>query len=149
MASHAGNKQTLAGRAWLRAGLVVSAGAALAAGGAASAQAVPAGELVDHTLSNAREVTAGAETGRQKAPSPQEAMEKTTPAVVGGVLGPVRRLQLDPFAGTGADPLANAIGTQVADFPAVSTADVTAPLTRGDTIGELPLVREALGTLPG
>ncbi|MFF5716831.1 hypothetical protein [Streptomyces buecherae] len=149
MASRTGNKQALASRAWLRAGLVVTAAGAALAGGAASAQAAPAGELVDHTLSNARNVTADAETEQKKLPSPQEAMAQTTPAVVGGVLGPVKRLQLDPFAGTGADPLANAIGTQVADFPAVSTADVTAPLTRGDTIAELPLVQDVLGSLPG
>ncbi|MER0245399.1 hypothetical protein AAHZ94_26130 [Streptomyces sp. HSW2009] len=148
MASRPGNKQPFAARALLRAGLVVSAaGAALAAGGAAGAQAAPADDLVNHALTNAQDLAAETEAGR--GPSPQEAMAKTLPAVVGGVVGPVKHLQVDPFAGTGADPLANAIGTQIADFPEVSTADLTAPLTRGDTIGELPLARQVLGALPG
>lgn len=53
---------------------------------------------------------------------------------------PVTHLRLDPLAGTGADPLDNAVGTQLADFEPVSTAAVTDPLTSGGALKDLPLV---------
>ncbi|WP_267246187.1 hypothetical protein [Streptomyces sp. PR69] len=66
-----------------------------------------------------------------------------------GALGPVKSLQLDPLANTGVDPLDNAVGTQVADFPSVSTALATDPVTKGGSLGTLPLVGQAAGLLPG
>ncbi|MGW7195128.1 hypothetical protein, partial [Streptomyces chryseus] len=69
-------------------------------------------------------------------------------ATAGGV-GPVKDFHLNPLAGTGVDPLDNGLGTQVADFQPLSTAAVTAPLTQGDALRELPLVGPATGLLPG
>ncbi|MDH2391879.1 hypothetical protein QCN29_24480 [Streptomyces sp. HNM0663] len=66
-----------------------------------------------------------------------------------GALGPVKSLQLDPLANTGVDPLDNAVGTQVADFPPVSTALATDPVAKGGSLGTLPLVGQVAGLLPG
>ena len=54
-------------------------------------------------------------------------------------LGPLTRLQLDPLAKTGVDPLANGIGTQVADFKPVGTDLVTGHLTEGGAVADLPV----------
>ncbi|ONK12226.1 hypothetical protein [Streptomyces sp. MP131-18] len=65
-------------------------------------------------------------------------------------LDPALDLQLDPLAGTGSDPLANGVRTQVADFPALGTDVVTGPLTRGASARELPgeVIGGLLGGLP-
>ncbi|WP_372345944.1 hypothetical protein [Streptomyces sp. KL116D] len=116
-------------RTLLRAGLTVAAaGAAVAAGGAA-ASAAPG---------------AGADPG-----TPVQALTQAVGTSAGYGLAPVKDLKLDPLAGTGVDPLDNAIGTQVADFKPVSTAAVTGPVTSGSSLSELPLVGPATGLLPG
>ena len=66
-----------------------------------------------------------------------------------GALAPVKRLQLDPLANTGVDPLNNAVGTQIADFKPVSTAMVTDPVAKGGALQDLPLVGQATALLPG
>ncbi|SCF83596.1 hypothetical protein GA0115255_108191, partial [Streptomyces sp. Ncost-T6T-2b] len=43
-------------------------------------------------------------------------------------------------AGTGVDPLDNAVGTQIADFKPVTTAIVTDPITSGGALSDLPVV---------
>ncbi|MEU2245467.1 hypothetical protein [Streptomyces sp. NPDC019224] len=129
MARHALSKSRH--RALLRAGLTVTAvGAAFGAGGAA-AQAAPL-PVVQETgtetvLGEAAGATGGAVTGA------------LGHAVENGI-APVTHLRLDPLAGTGTDPLDNAVGTQVADFKPISTALVTDPLTSGGAIKDLPVV---------
>ncbi|SCE53659.1 hypothetical protein GA0115235_12361, partial [Streptomyces sp. DpondAA-F4a] len=55
--------------------------------------------------------------------------------------GPARR--------TGADPLDNAVGAQIADFKPVTTAIVTDPLTSGGALADLPLVGKVTGLITG
>ncbi|WP_330240423.1 hypothetical protein [Streptomyces sp. NBC_00525] len=129
MARHALSKSRR--RTLLRAGLTVTAvGAALGAGGAA-AQAAPLPVVqdtgTDAVLGEATGAAGGAVTGA------------LGHAVRNGI-APVTHLRLDPLAGTGTDPLDNAVGTQVADFKPLSTALVTDPLTSGGAIKDLPLV---------
>ncbi|WP_050776793.1 hypothetical protein [Streptomyces sp. SPB074] len=62
-------------------------------------------------------------------------------------LGGVTNLQLDPLAGTGTDPLANGVGTQVADFKPVGTTDLTGPVTSGASLAELPVAGDVVHTL--
>ncbi|MEU2130853.1 hypothetical protein [Streptomyces sp. NPDC018352] len=138
MARHALSKSPR--RALLRAGLTVTAvGAALGAGGAA-AQAAP----LPHVP------VVGADTGLGAAG------EAATGAVTGALghslsngIAPVTHLRLDPLAGTGTDPLDNAVGTQVADFKPLSTAAVTDPLTSGGALKDLPVVGPVAQALHG
>ena len=55
-------------------------------------------------------------------------------------VGPLTRLQLDPLANTGVDPLDNGLGTQVADFKPVGTNLVTDHVTKGGAAADLPVV---------
>ncbi|HWU11801.1 MAG TPA: hypothetical protein VN520_36540, partial [Streptomyces sp.] len=66
-----------------------------------------------------------------------------------GTVKPVTDLQLDPLAGTGVDPLDNAMGAQVADFKPVTTAVVTDPLTSGAALGDLPVIGTVTGLITG
>ncbi|PCG87585.1 hypothetical protein CIB93_02505 [Streptomyces sp. WZ.A104] len=130
MALHARKPQR---RVLLRAGLTVSAlGAALGAG-AGSAQAV--------------QLPAAAEAPEQGVSALQAVSETAAPAVTSALgtslasgIAPVTDLQLDPLAGTGVDPLDNAVGTQIADFKPVTTAVVTDPITSGGALSDLPVV---------
>ncbi|MFI9355885.1 hypothetical protein ACWGLP_12755 [Streptomyces lydicus] len=134
MPSHARPRTGRVPRTLLRAGLAVSAaGAALAAGGAATANAAPAPAPAHGTDTGA---TASALTGA------------LLHSVAGGV-GPVKNLQLDPFANTAVDPLANAVATQVADFKPLSTTLVTGSLSRGAALRDVPLVGLTTRVLPG
>ncbi|WP_406454044.1 hypothetical protein OG782_23635 [Streptomyces sp. NBC_00876] len=138
MARHALSKSRR--RALLRAGLTVTAvGAALGAGGAV-AQAAPL------PLAPA----AGADS------SIGEAGDAAVSGAAGALghsldsgLAPVTHLRLDPLAGTGVDPLDNAVGTQIADFKPVSTAALTDPVTSGGALKDLPVVGQVAGLLHG
>ncbi|WNI29644.1 hypothetical protein [Streptomyces sp. ITFR-6] len=139
MARHALSKSPR--RALLRAGLTVTAvGAALGAGGAA-AQAAP--------------LPAAPVTGSDSGSSGLGAATDAAGGALTGALGPaldnsiapVTHLRLDPLAGTGTDPLDNAVGTQIADFKPVSTALVTDPLTSGGALKDLPVVGQVTGLL--
>lgn len=125
MPSHARPKRPGPSRAVFRTVLTaVATGAALAAAGAAGASAatpVPLGG-------------AGGVLGNQDVPA---------------ALGALSHLQVNPLAKTGVDPLDNSAGTQVADFQPVSTALATGPLSRGDSLSELPVVGTAARALPG
>lgn len=132
MASHARPKPSRVPRALLRVSVVASAaGAALAAGGAASAQAAPARSLTNNTSAAAEGLTGA-----------------LLHSAAGG-LGTVKNLQLNPLANTSVDPLANAVGTQIADFKPLSTRILTAPLSEGGALKDLPLVGEVTRLLPG
>ncbi|THA32340.1 hypothetical protein E6R18_14105 [Streptomyces sp. A1277] len=138
MARHALSKSRR--RTLLRAGLTVTAvGAALGAGGAA-AQAAPLPVVqatgTDTSLGDATEAAGGAVTG---------ALGQSLDSGI----APVTHLRLDPLAGTGVDPLDNAVGTQVADFKPLSTALVTDPVTSGGALKDLPVVGQAVDALHG
>ncbi|MEU3605875.1 hypothetical protein AB0E83_10525 [Streptomyces sp. NPDC035033] len=122
MARHAEPKAPRRGLL-LKAGLGVTAAGAAVLGAGASAQAVaPVPLPVDSlTRTDAGAAGAGALTG-----------------VAHGV-GPLTRLQLDPLANTGVDPLANGLGTQVADFKPVGTNLVTDHVTQGGAVADLPV----------
>ncbi|GGR37655.1 hypothetical protein [Streptomyces roseolus] len=124
MARHAEPKHPRRGLLF-KAGLGVTAAGAAVFGAAAAAQAVPGAAVplpVDSlTRTDAAAAGAGALSG-----------------VTHGV-GPLTRLQLDPLAKTGVDPLANGIGTQVADFKPVGTHLVTDHVTQGGAVADLPV----------
>ncbi|MEU1369409.1 hypothetical protein ABZ454_25190 [Streptomyces sp. NPDC005803] len=135
MARHALSKSRR--RSLLRAGLTVAAvGAALGAGGAAAQAApLPLGQAT------------GADTDLGAA---------SAAGIAGGLghsldnsVAPVTHLRLNPLAGTGVDPLDNAVGTQVADFKPISTEVATDPLTSGGALKDLPVAGQATGLLPG
>ncbi|MFC9393527.1 hypothetical protein ACFTWS_10225 [Streptomyces sp. NPDC057027] len=132
MARHA-QPRTSRRSALLRAGLGVTAvGAAVLGAGAAAQAAAPVPLPVDSlTRTDAGAAGAGALDG-----------------VTQGV-GPLTRLQLDPLANTGVDPLDNGLGTQVADFKPVGTNLVTDHVTKGGAVADLPVVGGlARGLLP-
>ncbi|MFE6227299.1 MULTISPECIES: hypothetical protein [unclassified Streptomyces] len=122
MARHAEPKDPRRGLLF-KAGLgVTAAGAAVFGAGAAAQAAAPLPLPVDSlTRTDAGAAGAGALTG-----------------VTHGI-GPLTRLQLDPLAKTGVDPLANGVGTQVADFKPVGTNLVTDHLTQGGAVADLPV----------
>lgn len=138
MARHALSKPRR--RALLRAGLTLTAlGAALGAGGAA-AQAAP----LPAAPATGADSTLGA-VSDAAAPALTSALGYG----LAGAVAPVTDLQLDPLAGTGVDPLDNAVGTQVADFKPVTTAIVTDPLTSGAALGDLPVAGQMTGLVTG
>ncbi|WDT89003.1 hypothetical protein H0E86_23625 [Streptomyces sp. SCSIO-PteL053] len=119
-------------RVLLRAGLTFTAlGAALGAG-AGSAQAVslpPAAEVPEQGVRPPA-------VGETAAPAVTSALGTSLVSSV----APITDLQLDPLAGTGVDPLDNAVGTQIADFKPVTTAILTDPITSGGSLSDLPVV---------
>ncbi|MFC7931725.1 hypothetical protein [Streptomyces cinereoruber] len=123
MARHAAPR-TSRRSALLKAGLTVTAaGAALVGAGAGAQAAAPVPLPVDSlTQTDAGAAGAGALSG------------------VGHALGPLTRLQLDPLANTGVDPLDNGVGTQVADFKPLGTNLVTDHVTKGGAVADLPVV---------
>ncbi|MGA4839972.1 hypothetical protein [Streptomyces sp. G45] len=126
-------------RALLRAGVALGvAGVALGAGGA-GAVAAPAAAPAEAPASGLSGL------GNLDATTAGEGLLHG----LGQAVRPVKRLQLDPLAGTGVDPLDNAVGTQVADFKPVSSAVATAPITQGGSISDLPVVGAVANALPG
>jgi hypothetical protein len=119
MARHTAKKSSAAQRALLRAGLTLTA----------APLASPVGDLDAAAAGGG--VTGALHTATQ------------------GGLAPVNHLKINPLAGTGVDPLDNAIGTRVADFQPVSTAVATGPLAKGGALADLPLVGPATGLLRG
>ena len=68
---------------------------------------------------------------------------------VGYVTGPVAGLKPNPLAGTGVAPLDNGIATQLADFQPVASQMLTGPVAQAQSIGNVPVVGQALGVLGG
>lgn len=120
MACHARRPRARA-RSALRAGVVLSAAGFAALSGAGAAQADIISSL-----------------------EPEDTVD-----TVGHVLAPAKRLQLDPFANTGVDPLNNGVTTQVADFRQVGTTTLTDPITQGASVTGLPVVGGVARLLPG
>ncbi|MEU7313579.1 hypothetical protein [Streptomyces sp. NPDC007083] len=134
-------------RVLLRAGLLatVLGAAALGSGGQAAMAAEHGGTAEKSGV--AEDLDAAGRGGAVAVRSAAEGLAAPARETVRGTgialartLETVTGLQLDPLANTGTDPLDNAVGTQVADFRAVSTAALTGPLARGASLGELPLV---------
>ncbi|PVE11061.1 hypothetical protein [Streptomyces scopuliridis] len=124
-------------RTLLRAGLTLTAaGVALGLGGTAAQAADPAAP------------TPATGTGQQLSESSSAAGQALTGSV-GYVLGPLTDLKLYPLAKTGVDPLDNAVGAQIADFKPVSTAPLTAPLTEGAALKDVPVLGPTLGAAAG
>ncbi|MFD8208088.1 hypothetical protein ACFV2S_17050 [Streptomyces sp. NPDC059695] len=132
MARHA-EPRTPRRSALLKAGLTVTAAGAAVFGAGAAAQAAAPVPLPVDSLSRTDAGAAGA-------------------GALAGVtqgLGPLTRLQLDPLANTGVDPLDNGLGTQIADFKPVGTNLVTDHITKGGAVADLPVVGGvARGLLP-
>ncbi|OKI09836.1 hypothetical protein A6A06_04155 [Streptomyces sp. CB02923] len=118
-------------RSVVRVGLALSAaGAALAAAGTAPAAAT----APEHD---------------NRAAQTAQALTDALGHALAGSIGPVKKLKLDPLAGTAADPLTNKIGTQIADFKPLTTGIVTDPIAGGAALQDLPLVGKVVGLLPG
>ncbi|MFG2886028.1 hypothetical protein ACGFYV_27650 [Streptomyces sp. NPDC048297] len=114
---------------------LVAAGAALAAGSAAA-----------HAQTGAPVVDVPSRPTSLGAVDPQAGLQGLTGSV-GYVTGPVAALKPNPLAGTGVDPLDNGVGTQVADFKAVGSRMLTAPIAQAPSVGSLPVAGQVLGPL--
>jgi hypothetical protein len=134
MARHSAPQSPFARRALLA---VTTAGVALGAGAGTAAAADGAAPVVD--VLRTRPTSLGSV-------DPQADL-KTLTGTVGHVTGPVAGLKPNPLAGTGVDPLDNGVGTQVADFRAVKSRDLTGPVAQAPSIGSIPVVGQALGGL--
>ncbi|MGW1909530.1 hypothetical protein ACWCQS_01885 [Streptomyces sp. NPDC002076] len=114
---------------------LATAGAALGAG-AATAHANPAGPAVEVPW---RPTSLGRI-------DPNAGLTALT-GTVGHVTGPLAGLKPNPLAGTGADPLDNGVGAQLADFKPATTRMLTAPVAEARSLGAVPVVGQALGVL--
>ncbi|MEB8338581.1 hypothetical protein [Streptomyces endophyticus] len=136
MARHVDHKPSSVRRTLMRVGLTVTAAGAVVAGGGAAASAAP----IPLPQSS---------TGDSNIDGAAEGVSTALNSATSNGLGTLKKLPLDPLAGTGVDPLANSIGTQVADFAPVSTSAVTGPVASGASLEELPVVGPVTGVLPG
>lgn len=110
---------------------------------AAAATLVPAAAAVAAT-------PAPAGTAAPDAALPLDGLPtQTVTGALGAGVAPVRNLTLDPLANTGVDPLDNGVGSQVADFAPLSTTAVTDQVTRGGSLGTLPVIGPVSGALTG
>ncbi|WP_030254034.1 hypothetical protein [Streptomyces violens] len=125
-------------------GLLLRAGLAVSVAGAALAVGAPAATAADGKA-DGKSDPASLEDIRAATKSTVGALEQATSSG----LGTVKNLRLNPLAGTGSDPLNNAVGTQIADFKPISTAVLTAPLASGASLGQLPVVGQLTQVLPG
>ncbi|MFF7900603.1 hypothetical protein ACFZCV_17680 [Streptomyces sp. NPDC007920] len=131
MARHASLSRSTARRTLVA---VATAGAALGVGAtAASAEILPGGGE-GHLLSS---------LGRADTQSGVRALTGT----VGHTTGTVAALKPNPLAGTGVDPLDNGVGTRLADFRPVSSQALTGPVAQAPSVGAVPVVGQALGSV--
>lgn len=136
-ARHARTQRSTRSRALLRAGLVSAAGAAMVAGGATAASAEDGDKIRIRTPIKALNTTM------------VQGGEISPPAALTYAVAPLKNLRPNPLAQTPVDPTNNQVGTQIADFRPIGTGVVTAPLSRGDSVRQLPVVGEATRVLPG
>ncbi|MGW7405020.1 hypothetical protein ACWGI9_15020 [Streptomyces sp. NPDC054833] len=132
MARHASPHNPTARRALIA---LATAGAALGAG---AATASAAGPLVDMP---SRPTSLGKV-------DPAAGMQSLT-GTLGYALGPVAGLKPNPLAGTGADPLDNGVGTQLADFKPITSKTLTGPVAQAESLGAVPVVGQATKLLGG
>jgi hypothetical protein len=128
MARHASPHNPTAQRA-----LVALATAGVALGAGAATAAADTQPVVDHPSSVGR---ADPLTGLQQ-----------VRGAVGHVTGTVSGLKPNPLAGTGADPLDNGVGTQLADFRPVNSQTLTRPVAQAQSVGSIPVVGQAANLL--
>jgi hypothetical protein len=129
MARHTSPQHPVAQRALIA---LATAGAALGAG-AATAQAGPVVAVPWRPASLGHT-------------APDAGLTALT-GTVGHVTGTLAGLKPNPLAGTGADPLNNGVGAQLADFKPATTQMVTAPVAEAESLGAVPVVGQALGVL--
>lgn len=70
-------------------------------------------------------------------------------ATLGYVTGPLLDIQPNPLAGTGADPLDNGVGAQLADFKPLTSQALTAPIAEAKSFGSMPVVGGVTRLLQG
>ncbi|MEV0266494.1 hypothetical protein AB0I49_34830 [Streptomyces sp. NPDC050617] len=138
--------QPLLPRVLLRAGLGVTAGAACVAAGTTAANAAALPDAAPPDLRPANTADAGTVLA---AAVPTGPVTRALGTSLDGGIGPVKNLRLDPLARTGADPLDNGVGTQIADFKPIGTDLVTKPVTDGGNLKGLPVAGPVVGLLPG
>ncbi|MFF5106016.1 hypothetical protein [Streptomyces sp. NPDC000134] len=66
---------------------------------------------------------------------------------LGHAAGPVAGLKPNPLAGTGVDPLDNGVGTEVADFPPLTSTALTGPVAQAESVAAVPVLGRAAGLL--
>jgi hypothetical protein len=135
MARHAAQQNTLARKTARIAAMVgmAAAGAAVASP-AAFASTAPVVNALDTRPASLGDV------------EPQAGLQALT-GTVGHVTGTVEGLKPNPLAGTGVDPLDNAVGTQLADFKPLSSKALTGPVAEAQSIGAIPVAGQAAGLL--
>ncbi|WP_326578238.1 hypothetical protein OG250_15300 [Streptomyces sp. NBC_00487] len=116
---------------------VTTAGVALGAGAGTAAAADGAAPVVD--AMRTRPTSLGTV-------DPQAALQALT-GTIGHVTGPVAGLKPNPLAGTGVDPLANGVGTQLADFKPLTSTALTGPVAQAPSIGSIPVLGQVVGSL--
>ncbi|MCQ8769374.1 hypothetical protein V7793_12065 [Streptomyces sp. KLMMK] len=149
MASHARHARSaskesraLRRRMLLRVGLTVSAGAAFAAGGAASASADTG---MDGGTSTGM---ARAQFGETNIPAAIEGANKGLGAGAEAVFDTAKTLRTNPFAGTPVDPFDNTVGTKVGNMKPVTTKPATQPISNGGSLTDLPVAGNLTSLLP-
>ncbi|WP_431043965.1 hypothetical protein ACQUSR_20115 [Streptomyces sp. P1-3] len=140
-ARHTRTPQRLRSRALFRATLAVSAAGAALVGSGASEAAATSGSTPD-----AVNVTSAVPLLNSKM---VKGRGITAPAALTNTLGTLKHLQANPWARTPVDPLNNSVETKIADFKPAGTKSITAPLSDGAKIGEIPATRPATDALPG
>ncbi|MGK5732550.1 hypothetical protein [Streptomyces sp. URMC 124] len=125
----------------LRVGLTVSAGAAFAAGGAASASA----ETMEPGAGTG---VARAQLGETNIPAAVEGANTGLAAGAEGVFDTVKTLRTNPFAGTPVDPFDNTVGTKVGNMKPVTTKPATQPISKGGSLTDLPVASNLTSLLP-
>ncbi|GAA2602954.1 hypothetical protein [Streptomyces axinellae] len=138
--SRPASQKTPSPRALVRAGLLVTlVGAAFASSGPAAMAAEQGGGKPD--------AAAGFKAAAEGLTAPVSGTVYGLGRGLGESLVVAKEMPLNPMAGTGTDPLNNAVATKVADFREVSTAALTGPLARGASLTELPLAGPVAGSL--
>ncbi|MGK5549250.1 hypothetical protein ACSNOH_31665 [Streptomyces sp. URMC 127] len=122
-------------------GLTVSAGAAFAAGGAASASA----DAVDPGMGSG---VARAQLGETNIPAAVQGADKGLEAGAEGIFDTVKTLRTNPLAGTPVDPFDNTVGTKVGPMEPVTTRPATQPISKGGSLTDLPVASNLTSLLP-
>ncbi|MER5212162.1 hypothetical protein ABT063_16650 [Streptomyces sp. NPDC002838] len=125
MARHASLRTPTAQRA-----LVVLATAGMALGAGAAAASADAGTSAG----------AGHDRPASRGELHPQARPESATSLVGHVTGPVSEAQLNPLAGSGADPLDNTVDAEVGDFKPVSLKRLTGPVAQAPSVGRTPVV---------
>ncbi|MGW2599697.1 hypothetical protein [Streptomyces klenkii] len=124
-------------------GLTVSAGAAFAAGGAASASADTG--MGPNGMGTG---VARAQFGDTNIPAAIEGADKGLEAGAEGIFDTVKTLRTNPLAGTPVDPFDNTVGTKVGSMQPLTTKPATQPISKGGSLTDLPVAGNLTSLLP-